>query len=89
MEEDAIMDQIVMDGFTKREITEVFDAYKKIAKETPVYGEKHWKNPFTVYVKESDGPKLLAAIKFYLGEKPFIRNLHDGFWWMESKGYQC
>jgi hypothetical protein len=89
MEQDPIMDQIVMDGFTKREITEIFDRYKSMATETAVYGEKHWKNPFKVYVFAKDGPKMLAAIKFYLGEKPFIQRTADGFWYFESNGYQC
>lgn len=77
-------------GYTVEELASVFDKYRYALGTLVLSKSDTWKSPcIMVHVTEEDKAKLIAAIKFYLADEPTIYPRRDGYYDIETKGYQA
>lgn len=77
-------------GFSRDELSSIFDFYVKSSEHPVYYDWCPWKSPFVARnVPASAISKLVAAIIFFDADEPVVKPNADGTFTVSTRGYQA
>jgi len=82
-------DMMAMSQKEVDELSNLLEHYRKVGKQTEIWGKDHWKNPFVTIVDEKQLDQLRRAIIFFLADNPKVEKISSHSYKLTTKGYSA